>query len=359
MPSRFSSAGSLDDAVALAANLGIDYDHRADRGSPPCAAGDARARLDSGDPSVGLAGENLQARIRGIILMAISNERGWLVLTTGNKSEMAVGYATLYGDMAGGYAVLKDVPKTLVYELVRVPQRISPAATSSRGRSSTSRPRPSCARTSATTRAFRPTRSWTRSSRATWSGTSPSRTSSRLASTRRRCAGDRPRRPRRVQAAPGPARAAGDEPRVRQGPADADHEPVPGFGGHRGCECTWRSFESLNLLDTRGGSERSAPSSWLAFGVWASERRRLTPASCARWAPRRALGRTPGGPRSSRACFRSRSGSPDWEELTVVPETVPSATSSHVPCPSPPVPLGFSPRAGDQRHSTRQRSCFF
>jgi len=65
----------------------------------------------------GLAGENLQARVRGIILMAISNALGWLVLTTGNKSEMAVGYATLYRDMAGGYAVLKDVPKTLVYQL--------------------------------------------------------------------------------------------------------------------------------------------------------------------------------------------------------------------------------------------------
>jgi NAD+ synthase (glutamine-hydrolysing) len=73
--------------------------------------------FDTGDPAAGLTGENLQARLRGLILMAISNERGWLVLTTGNKSEMAVGYATLYGDMAGGYAVLKDVPKTLVYEL--------------------------------------------------------------------------------------------------------------------------------------------------------------------------------------------------------------------------------------------------
>lgn len=61
--------------------------------------------------------ENLQARIRGNILMAFSNKFGWLVLTTGNKSEMSVGYATLYGDMAGGFAVLKDVPKTLVYEL--------------------------------------------------------------------------------------------------------------------------------------------------------------------------------------------------------------------------------------------------
>jgi NAD+ synthase (glutamine-hydrolysing) len=68
---------------------------------------------------VDLAAENLQARIRGNLIMAISNRTGWLVLTTGNKSEMSVGYATLYGDMAGGFAVLKDVPKTLVYRLVR------------------------------------------------------------------------------------------------------------------------------------------------------------------------------------------------------------------------------------------------
>jgi NAD+ synthase (glutamine-hydrolysing) len=65
----------------------------------------------------GVAEENIQARIRGNILMALSNKFGWLVLTTGNKSEMATGYATLYGDMAGGFAVIKDVPKTMVYEL--------------------------------------------------------------------------------------------------------------------------------------------------------------------------------------------------------------------------------------------------
>src|SRR5207245_4570848 len=71
------------------------------------------------DTQTGLAEENLQARIRGNVLMALSNKFGWIVLTTGNKSEMATGYATLYGDMAGGFAVLKDVPKTLVYELSR------------------------------------------------------------------------------------------------------------------------------------------------------------------------------------------------------------------------------------------------
>jgi NAD+ synthase (glutamine-hydrolysing) len=67
----------------------------------------------------GVAEENLQARLRGNILMALSNKFGWLVLTTGNKSELATGYATLYGDMAGGFAVVKDVPKTLLYELAR------------------------------------------------------------------------------------------------------------------------------------------------------------------------------------------------------------------------------------------------
>ena len=72
-----------------------------------------------GEPAPGLTEENLQARIRGTLLMALSNKFGWLVLTTGNKSEMAVGYATLYGDMAGGFAVIKDVPKTLVYDLCR------------------------------------------------------------------------------------------------------------------------------------------------------------------------------------------------------------------------------------------------
>src|SRR6202008_2596738 len=67
-----------------------------------------------------VAEENIQARIRGTLLMALSNKFGWLVLTTGNKSEIAVGYSTLYGDMAGGFAVIKDVPKTLVYEVSRL-----------------------------------------------------------------------------------------------------------------------------------------------------------------------------------------------------------------------------------------------
>ena len=107
----------------------------------------------------GLTDENLQSRLRGVLLMGVSNAKGWIVLTTGNKSEMATGYSTLYGDSAGGFAVIKDVPKTLVYELCRYrntqavleacPDR-SPTACS------TSRRRPSCAPISATTQSLPP-----------------------------------------------------------------------------------------------------------------------------------------------------------------------------------------------------------
>ncbi|GAB4545196.1 MAG: NAD+ synthase [Anaerolineae bacterium] len=115
MPSRFSSDHSLEDAEALAEALGIRY---LCLGIEP--AFKAYLEMLSGvfaGTEPGVAEENLQARARGNVLMALSNKFGWLVLTTGNKSEMAVGYATLYGDMAGGFAVIKDVPKMLVYEL--------------------------------------------------------------------------------------------------------------------------------------------------------------------------------------------------------------------------------------------------
>ena len=115
MPSRFSSAGSLDDAALVATNLGIELD-RIGIEAAHAALLDLLAPLFAERPP-GLAEENLQARVRGTLLMALSNKLGWLVLTTGNKSETAVGYSTLYGDMAGGFAVIKDVPKTLVYEL--------------------------------------------------------------------------------------------------------------------------------------------------------------------------------------------------------------------------------------------------
>ncbi len=117
MPSRYSSEGSVTDAEKLAANLGIDL---AGAGIEPAhrAFTDMLTPLLGGEPT-GLTDENLQSRIRGVLLMALSNARGWIVLTTGNKSEMATGYSTLYGDSAGGFAVIKDVAKTLVYELCR------------------------------------------------------------------------------------------------------------------------------------------------------------------------------------------------------------------------------------------------
>jgi NAD+ synthase (glutamine-hydrolysing) len=115
MPSMHSSQGSLDDAAEIARRLKISFDsvpitdvYRA-----------YEAQLSEHDVVRGLAAENLQARIRGNDLMAYSNRFGWLVLATGNKSEYAVGYSTLYGDMAGGFAPIKDVPKTLVYDLCR------------------------------------------------------------------------------------------------------------------------------------------------------------------------------------------------------------------------------------------------
>jgi NAD+ synthase (glutamine-hydrolysing) len=118
MPSRYSSAGSVDDAEALAANLGIRT-FTVPIEEAHAAFLDLLAGPFGGDDP-GLAGENLQARIRGTILMALSNKLGGLVLTAGNKSEMATGYATLYGaDMTGAFAVIKDVPKMLVYALAR------------------------------------------------------------------------------------------------------------------------------------------------------------------------------------------------------------------------------------------------
>ena len=115
MPSGYSSEGSKTDAQELAENLGIKFLTIPIEETFRTSLKMLQPALGEGDP--GLAAENLQARIRGNILMTISNKLGSIVLTTGNKSEMATGYATLYGDMAGGFAVLKDVLKTLVYEL--------------------------------------------------------------------------------------------------------------------------------------------------------------------------------------------------------------------------------------------------
>jgi len=117
MPSRFSSDHSISDAATLAEGLGVRTITVPIEPAHKAYLGMLAEPFRGMEP--GLAEENLQARIRGTILMTLSNKLGWLVLTTGNKSEMAVGYATLYGDMAGGFAVIKDVPKTLVYALCR------------------------------------------------------------------------------------------------------------------------------------------------------------------------------------------------------------------------------------------------
>jgi NAD+ synthetase len=115
MPSRFSSPGSVDDARRVAQNLGIAF-HLAPIEQAHAAFERTLAPMFA-DSAPGVAEENVQARVRGVILMAYSNKFNALLLTTGNKSELAVGYCTLYGDMNGGLAVINDVPKTMVYEL--------------------------------------------------------------------------------------------------------------------------------------------------------------------------------------------------------------------------------------------------
>jgi len=161
MPSPHSSDETQADARKIAENIGCElleieiapmmegYERALagllDPGEAP-ELGEERPPRDPARPSEpDLAAENLQARIRGNLMMALSNRHGWLVLTTGNKSEMSVGYATLYGDMAGGFAVIKDVPKTLVYQLVerrneRAGRELVPAAVIERPPSAELRP---------------------------------------------------------------------------------------------------------------------------------------------------------------------------------------------------------------------------
>jgi NAD+ synthase (glutamine-hydrolysing) len=123
MPSRYSSRGSVDDAVELASRLDIEVTTLPIEGAHEVFATGLHDVL--GGPPLDLTDENLQSRIRAVLMMAISNATGAIVLTTGNKSEMAVGYSTLYGDSAGGFAVIKDVPKTLVYELCRYRNQVA------------------------------------------------------------------------------------------------------------------------------------------------------------------------------------------------------------------------------------------
>jgi NAD+ synthase (glutamine-hydrolysing) len=117
MPSRYSSEGTRGDAHRLAENLGCDFREIAIEPVVESFLGALAPHFEGREPD--LTEENLQARTRGVILMALSNKFGWLLIATGNKSELSVGYATLYGDMAGGFALLKDVYKTDVFRLAR------------------------------------------------------------------------------------------------------------------------------------------------------------------------------------------------------------------------------------------------
>jgi NAD+ synthase (glutamine-hydrolysing) len=124
MPSRYTAEMSNEDALKEAEALGVDY--RSIPIEPAFKAFLSMLEEEFAGKPVDVTEENIQARCRGIVLMAISNKKGRILLTTGNKSEMSVGYATLYGDMAGGFAPIKDVPKTLVYRLCAYRNRISP-----------------------------------------------------------------------------------------------------------------------------------------------------------------------------------------------------------------------------------------
>src|SRR5262249_6404239 len=118
MPSPFSSDHSVTDARQLAKNLSIEF--RTVPIEPAMKGFDDMLKEQFGGKHRDVTEENIQARIRGATLMALSNKFGYLVLTTGNKSELAVGYCTLYGDMCGGLAVISDLPKTMVYDLARI-----------------------------------------------------------------------------------------------------------------------------------------------------------------------------------------------------------------------------------------------
>jgi NAD+ synthetase len=141
LPSQFSSQGSLDDARKLAENLGIRYDVIPIQ--PMFVTAKEQLKSVFAGRAEDTTEENIQARLRGVILMAMSNKFGSLLLTTGNKSELAVGYCTLYGDMCGGLAVISDVPKTMVYRIARWLNRereIIPAASITKAPSAELRP---------------------------------------------------------------------------------------------------------------------------------------------------------------------------------------------------------------------------
>ena len=216
----------------------------------------------------GLTDENLQSRLRGVLLMAVSNAKGWIVLTTGNKSEMATGYSTLYGDSAGGFAVIKDVPKTLVYDLCRyrntqavleglpgpIPDSVldKPPSAELRPDQRDDQSLPPYEELDPVLAGLR--RARPHGGRSGRGGLRP----------RRGRPGRAPGRRRRVQAPPEAAGRAHHDQGLRQGPAHADHQPLPLLGA-RGvgwwlrpsAPAGWRGIDALG----RAGRAPTAGSS--------------------------------------------------------------------------------------------------
>ena len=231
MPSRYSSAGTKDDARALAQSLGVEFLEIPIADAMGVYDGLLAGRFEGREPDI--TEENLQARIRGNLLMALSNKFGWLVLTTGNKSETSVGYSTLYGDTAGGFAVIKDVPKTLVYRLVdfrngQDPEHPVP-------RSIIDRPPSAELRPDQKDQDSLP--DYDTLDRILEAYVEEDADREQLIAAGLPGGGRRPRalarRPRGVQAPPGAARDQDHAARVRARPADADHEPLPRLGRRR------------------------------------------------------------------------------------------------------------------------------
>ena len=230
MPSRYSSEGTRGDAERLADALGIDF--RELPIEPMVEAYTTALSEQFADREDDLTEENLQARIRGTMLMALSNKFGWLVIATGNKSELSVGYSTLYGDLAGGFALIKDVYKTDVFRLSRwlneragrelIPTSIIERAPSAELRADQ--------RDEDSLPPYPEARQGARGVR----GAGPLARGARPG--RLRTGGRRPRalddRPRRVQAPPGAARREAAAEGLRPRPPHADHQPLAGLNGN-------------------------------------------------------------------------------------------------------------------------------
>ena len=254
MPSPHSSDATQADARAIAANLGAELIEL-----PIAAAMDAYDEtLDGQWSGEGLAAENIQARIRGNLLMALSNDRGALVLTTGNKSEMSVGYATLYGDMAGGLAVIKDVPKQLVYELVEHRNERDGTRAGAPHRCSSGAPSAELRADQLDEDSLPPYELLDRVLEGyVERDLSREELIAEGLPAERGRRGDQARRPRRVQAPPGAARDPDHQQGLRPRPAAADHEPIRRLGrlGASGLRCCAPAFGegAGRCLAVRGG----------------------------------------------------------------------------------------------------------